>query len=267
MTRNDDARAPMNWVQLSGALATLALATLILPACAPRAAAPPSPYAALAALPDWSGTWANEPESSNAGFKDCCAGDGSHIPFTPKFAEWRRAVGRGEDVNPGGSNRNNSATCIPAGMPAVLAHPILFEFLFTPGRVTMIFNDNEIRKIDTSTTVHPPRDEIETSFLGHSIGRWEGQTLVVDTIGMDRRADIFMSNHMKAGAALRIVERMTLEAPERLRIDTTLTDPEMFTQPFSYTRYYQRVPGDFVPGCAANNVSDGFSVGDPEVLR
>jgi hypothetical protein len=223
-------------------------------------------YAALDALPDWSGTWANEQESTGLGMKDCCLGDGSQLPFTPKFAEWRRKIGQGEVDKPGGSNRNNSAQCIPAGMPAMLAHPILFEFLYTPGRVTMLFNDGEVRNIHTDLAVHPPVDEIEINFSGHSVGRWEGGTLVVDTIAIDPRADIFMSNGMKVTANTHVVERMTLAGKDRLRVDTTLTDVAIFTRPFAYTRYFARVPGDFQPSCAANNVDNGEALGTPEEL-
>jgi hypothetical protein len=224
-------------------------------------------YAALDALPDWSGTWANEQESTRQGASDCCAGDWSHIPFTPKYAEWRSKIVWGEANRPKGIARNNSASCMPAGVPGVMAHPILFEFLYTPKRVTIIYNDGEVRKIDTSGAAHPPVDEIESSFSGHSTGYWEQGALTIDTIAIDPRADLFMSNGMKVTGATQVVERMMLEGVDRLRVDTTITDPEVFTRPFAYTRHFRRVPGDFNPGCAANNVDDGYKVGNPEELR
>jgi hypothetical protein len=223
-------------------------------------------YAALEALPDWSGTWANEPESVGLAMRDCCLGDGAQVPFTPKYAQWRRKVGQGEADRPGGSNRNNSAMCIPAGMPAVMAHPILFEFLLTPGRVTMVFNDGEIRSIDTALVAHPPMDDIEIGFSGHSIGHWEHGTLVIDTVAIDPRADIFMSNGMRVTANTHLLEQMTLAGADRLKVVTTIADGAIFTKPFSYTRYFMRVPGGFVPGCAVNNIDNGVTLEQPEVL-
>jgi hypothetical protein len=223
-------------------------------------------YANLEQLPDWSGTWANEHESTQAGLKDCCFGTGDHVPFTPRYAAWRQRVGQGEVARPGGSNLNNVAQCLPAGMPGVMAHPILVEFLFTPGRVTMIFNDGEIRKIDTSGAPHPLQDEIEIGFSGHSIGRWDKTALTVETIAIDPRADIFMSNGMKVTPHTVVLERFELEGSERLRVDTTLTDPEIFATPFKYTRHFARVPGDFSPGCAVNNIDNGQVITDPGLL-
>jgi hypothetical protein len=223
-------------------------------------------YSALDRLPDWTGTWANEQASTKAGLQDCCFGNGEHVPFTPRYAEWRKRVGQGEVVNPGGSNLNNIAQCIPAGVPGVMAHPILVEFLFSPGRVTMIFNDGEIRKVDTSGASHPPGDDIEIGFSGHSTGRWEKGALQVETIAIDPRADIFMSNGMKVTPQTVVLEHFELEGPQRLRVDTTITDPEIFATAFRYTRYFTRVPGEFTPGCAVNNIDNGQIITDPGQL-
>lgn len=212
---------------------------------------------AMKPLPDWSGTWASTAESVNHAIADCCQGKGEAIPFTAKYKTLRAALGEREQKNPGGSNLNNVAHCMPAGMPGILSHPVLFEYLFTPGRVTMLFDDTEVRRIYTDGSPHAPTDEDEESFSGHSIGHWEGKVLVVDTIDIAPRADFFMSNGIHVTKDTHVVERMFLNPQGLLQIDSTVTDPEVFAQPYVYTRTFQKVTGSFEPGCAQNNRDNG----------
>jgi hypothetical protein len=264
-------RALAGLLLLSAAAAACAPQTTEKPQVVSNAAAPVSPYTTLNALPDWTGSWATYSGDGTTGdeartaFQDCCIGDGSHVPFTPKYAAVRRAFGAQEAATPGGQNVNNAASCEPAGVPAVLAHPIIFEFLFTPDRVTMIFIDGEIRKIHLNQQQHPPADEIDIGYSGHSIGHWDGNTLVVDTIHIDPRAEIFMANGIKVTANTQVAERIGLDQRGRLKIDTTVTDTAIFTKPFSYTLYYQRIPGEFEPSCAANNYDNGETFKVPDL--
>jgi hypothetical protein len=77
------------------------------------------------------------------------------------------------------------------------------------------------------------------TFNGHSIGHWEGDTLVVDTVGFTTDTGLLIFG-MKHSDKMRIVERIRLAQPDVLEIQTTITDPEALTKPYTTTRAYGR---------------------------
>ena len=81
-------------------------------------------------------------------------------------------------------------------------------------------------------------------FMGHSIGRWEGDTLVVDTAGIDERSWLDTAGH-EHSAQLRLTERFTKTGADTIRWTVTYEDPVFFTRPWSITRTFTRgKPGD-----------------------
>lgn len=218
-------------------------------------------FAASQDLASWEGTWATAttlPEEAKK-FSDpgaaCCFGPAADVPLTPKFRAMRDAFVNRKD--PAASTVTNSSSCTPPGMPGVLVHPILFEFLFTAGRVTMIFDNGEVRRIWLDGRKHTPADELEATYEGESIGKWEKSTLVVDTIGIFPLADVFMANGIHVTPNTRVVERMRLLDKETLEIDFTVHDAEIFTTPYHYDIRYKKIPGTFIVGCDAHNRDDG----------
>jgi hypothetical protein len=82
--------------------------------------------------------------------------------------------------------------------------------------------------------------------MGHSIGRWEGDTLVVDTQGIDERSWLDTAGH-EHSAKLRLTERFTKTGPDTIRWTVTYDDPVYFTRPWSIERTFTRgKPGDRV---------------------
>ena len=225
------------------------------PAAAPaETSQAPAPSAEPDARPDWSGTWATDIASMLEGMKDCCEGSGTHVPLTPAYRKIRDEDASGEPVaDASKSGARGLSDCLPAGVPGILMHPILFEFLMTPGRVTMIFEDAEVRRIWTDGRDHPAEEDLVYSYSGDSIGHWEGDTLVVDTIGIAPTSDMFMAGRIKATKNTRVVERIRLAESGQIEIQMTITDPLIFEKPFKVTKKYQKVPGTFPVGCAANN--------------
>ncbi|MEP7313987.1 MAG: hypothetical protein ABI859_15505, partial [Pseudomonadota bacterium] len=110
----------------------------------------------------------------------------------------------------------------------------------TKGQVTIIAEwSSQVRRIFTDGRPHPPEDEVEITFNGHSIGRWEGQTLVVDTIGI-RGDTSFDASPLQHSDAMRVSERIRLTDPKLLEAVITVTDPKAFTKPWVVTRHYKR---------------------------
>lgn len=219
-----------------------------------------------AVSPDWEGTWASSPATLDAQLAACCIGPGTIVPLTAKYRALRDAfVGRRGEAQR--ATVGNSASCTPPGMPGLMMHPILFEILFTKGRATMIFENGEVRRIWLDGRQHPPADELESTMEGDSIGHWQGPTLVVDTIGLAPKAEIFMGNGINVTHNTHVVERIGLKDASTLQIETTIIDPAIFTVPFRNLMLYQKIPGSFEVGCAANNRDDGVNPVDLSLPR
>ena len=236
------------------------LCALFATACEPvRGAQADSTNAAwdlIKQLPDWSGVWAPEPpDRSTAG-----GVFGFGVPLKPKYAAMRdermAAVrgDRGRDNIP----LSNSGLCLPNGTPSNMA-PVAHEYLYSPGRVTILLEDSEIRRIWTDGRPHVPNDEVNPSFSGDSIGHWDGKTLVVDTINIFPEAQLFIGQRVTDKT--HVVERIT-RVGNRMRIDTVVYDPELFTKPWAYTRWYGRedgLPIDYERCTAGDRVKKGNS--------
>jgi hypothetical protein len=238
------------------------------PAGSAQAGAPGADWDALKQLPDWSGVWApappESPPKSTGGQPPgpSAAGGvfGFGVPLKPKYAamrDERMAAVRGER---GRDNipLSNSGLCLPNGTPSNMG-PVAHEYLFSPGRVTILLEDSEIRRIWTDGRPHVPDDEVNPSFSGDSIGHWEGKTLVVDTTNIFPEAQLFIGQRVTEKT--HVSERIT-RVGNRIRIDTVVDDPELFTKPWAYSRWYVREDGppiDYERCTAGDRVKKGNS--------
>lgn len=205
-------------------------------------------------LPDWSGVWvlSFEGGAGQAG-EDAAGTDKGRVPLTPQYKKLR-------DDAAAAHAQNSMSTCLPAGTPGILQHGVLHEYLFTPGRVTVLIEDGEVRRIYTDGRPHVSLDELSGSYEGDSIGHWEGKTLVVDTIGFPK-GSLFQNYGLRATKNTHLVERISLKDKDHLQIDSTLTDPAIFARPYSYTRGYKHTDLPLTePMCAQNNHDTGESV-------
>jgi hypothetical protein len=222
-------------------------------ACAGLAAA----AAAVNTSPDWSGVWMINDDTTAMAVADSAGsgeGSGIRVPLRPKYFALRATL-----VTEG--RQGNLPTCLPAGMPGLMQHPMMTEFLFTLGRITMLFEDGEVRRIHTDGRNHPAEAEQEYGPSGHSIGRWEKQTLVIDTVGISEQSDLLMLGPVRTTRKTHVTERVYLKNADTLQIDTVVSDEELFSKPYAYTRSYERLPlamGD--PSCASTNRDTDRSV-------
>jgi hypothetical protein len=130
--------------------------------------------------------------------------------------------------------------CLPQGMPRFMVASYPLEILQTKGQFTIIAEwSSQVRRIFTDGRAHPPADEIDITFNGHSIGHWEGQTLLVDTVGI-RGDTSFDASPMTHSDQLTVSERIFLKDPKTLVAELTVTDPGAFTAPWKVVRTYRR---------------------------
>jgi hypothetical protein len=116
------------------------------------------------------------------------------------------------------------------------------ELVYTPGRVLILgeADGNRLRRIYTDGRAHPP--DPDPTFHGHSIGRWEGSTLVVDTVAVLPQAYLAVSESVGIpnNGDLHVIERLHLGDKEILHDDIEIIAPNVLTKPWKTTRKYFR---------------------------
>ena len=201
------------------------------PAHAQTAAKTPPPAAAdwtaLAKLPDFTGVWEIAPGGGGRGRGAAPQGPS----LTPAAAAKRK------ELQSLGREDNQTANCVPPGMPGIMGQPYPMEFLLTPGKVTIVIEAyTQVRHIYTDG--RPLPEDPDLKFHGTSVGRWEGNALVVDTIGFSPLTELVAN--VPHGDKMRIRERFTLTGPDTMSIETTVTDPDVLSAPYTTTRTLQR---------------------------
>ncbi|HUK01060.1 MAG TPA: hypothetical protein VLW26_02165 [Steroidobacteraceae bacterium] len=138
--------------------------------------------------------------------------------------------------NAGTPEADASTQCFPHGMPRVMESPYPIEIVQTPGRLTILHEvAHNIRRIWLNRD-HPK--DVPLTFLGDSVGHWEGDTLVVDTVGLNDRTfiDDEGSSH---STQEHVIERFKkTEGGAKLDLVITVEDPVTLEHPYSYHRTY-----------------------------
>jgi hypothetical protein len=152
-------------------------------------------------------------------------------PMTP-WAEAKFKANKpnvGPNAVPLASTNDPVANCFPPGVPRIyLQRGEPMEVVQIPGRVIMLFEyDHFVRHIYTDGRQHPK--DLAPTWMGDSIGRWEGSTLVVDTVGFNDKTWLDYVGHPHSDA-LHVVERMRRVNHDTLAIDITITDPKAYTK-------------------------------------
>jgi len=145
------------------------------------------------------------------------------------------------------------ASCMPSGVPAFIVAAVEpIHFIQTPKQVTMIFSgDAQVRRVYLDV---PHSANLKPSWYGESVGHYEGDTLVVDTIGLNDKT--FIDNYRTPHTAkLHVVERYKLiDDGKTLQVTFRVEDPDTFYQPWSAIGKLRRVQMPMhEEACAENN--------------
>lgn len=157
------------------------------------------------------------------------------------LAEWKAGQARAAELTRKGLPPASSGmACLPEGMPGMMQGTFPMEVLETPGQVTIIQEAfNQVRRIYLDDKLPSPEDA-EPFFAGHSAGSWEGDTLVVRTVGIK---DYVRFRNTPHSMNMRITERIRLVNDEFMENQVTIEDPEYLTRPWTWTWMYRRWPG------------------------
>ena len=225
-------------------------------------------------LPDWSGVWESvggttfdlataDPKGVRAG----TAGARQHPPYNAEWeAKYQANIAK---VAAGTLPDFNSYCGIPSGYPRILAMPETMEFVVRPEETWFVTeNGPNVFRIYTDGRGHPQGDDLFPTYSGDSVGHWEGDTLVFDTVGIKGegyqlidRTGAITSDALTGTARMRMIE------PGLIESKIVLEDRKAFTRPWEVTRRYRRLPkgkGAYEYACAENNRSkidaDGFTL-------
>jgi hypothetical protein len=152
------------------------------------------------------------------------------VPFLP----WARGV---YDYN----SKNNSkydpeGYCLPPGGPRLMATPYPMEIVQQPEnkRILMIFEGatHIWREIYMDGRAHPQGDALNPTYLGHSVGRWEGDTLVVDIVGFNENTWLDYFGHPHTDM-LHVVEKFTRPSKGTLHYEALIDDPGAYARPWT----------------------------------
>src|SRR5262249_47590162 len=126
--------------------------------------------------------------------------------------------------------------CLPPGGPPMMATPYPMEIIQLPEqkRIIMIFEGatHIWREIYMDGRAHPVGDGLNPTYLGHSIGHWERDTLVVDTVGFNEGTWLDYFGHPHTDM-LHVIERFTRPDRDTLHFEATIDDPGAYTKPFT----------------------------------
>ncbi len=245
---------------LAAAIVLVCAAALVATSAATTGAPP-------ASMPDWSGQWENvgaTPDASG-GFNQSLKQVLTRMQWSPPnkpevqarvdkivAMENKRldAIARG--IDPGGAVK----ACTFGYPGLMLDTPLMFEIMPTPKETALIFSSREIRHVYTDGRPHTPPDELWSTPWGDSIGHWEGQTLVIDTIAVKSpfvpsEADgvpVLAFGDVEGEQTITIlsakahyIERIRMLGKGHLEDQMTVIDPTNLTAPWRLRRTYERV--------------------------
>lgn len=186
-----------------------------------------APLAAQQKHPDLNGIWEG-PYTPDLGRT---LGPGQSIPFTAYGAE------RFKNVDPA---NNPDGFCLPVGPARGFQSPAPFQLVQNENTIAILFENQRIYRIFYMDGTKHPEDIAEyPEWMGHSIGHWEGEKLVVDTVGINERTWLDTAGHEHSDK-LHLVETFEKTAPDNIHYTVTFEDPVFFAKPWRSSRDFKR---------------------------
>ena len=202
----------------------------------------PAPRTA-AGKPDLTGNWQPNAIRQNVDM----VGAGVEVPMLPAAAEIykKRKEALGKD--------DPEARCLPPGVPRMSTTPYPWTIVQTPQLIVIVYEGGAHvwRKIFMDGRPHDPR--AEQTWLGDSTGRWEGDTLVVETVGQNDITWIDAAG-IPHSTDMKVIERIRRPDVGHLEIEHTIDDPKTFSKPWSFTTTPSLLRGELIEYiCQENN--------------
>ena len=164
--------------------------------------------------------------------------EGELPPFTERGRrEWQHNVDADKAGNP---VADAPTACLPHGIPRLLASPYPIQIITTGNQMTWVHEVNRNQRWIYLNEEHPAN--APKSYLGHSVAHWEGDTLVIDTVALNDKTRIDEEG-ITHSDQLHVVEHIRkIDGGKQLESLITITDPVMFSKPWTTKRLYKARP-------------------------
>lgn len=224
------------------------------PAAAQTSASSKIPRAADG-KPDLSGIWQAIGVSLFGETGEVRPGEGRASAYGPRVAApyqtW--AVNKVNEL--AADNRTDpDVHCKMAGVPRITGIPVPFEIVQTPKKTVILYESNHaFRIIPTDGKSHPA--DLDPTYMGDSVGRWDGDTFVVDVTGFNDKTWLPGAGHFHSDE-LHVTERFKLNADNTISYEATMEDPKVLTKPWIYRLILRHPPRDeriMEAECSENN--------------
>jgi hypothetical protein len=181
---------------------------------------------------DFSGVWMERQES--------IAFSAHEPPLLPWAMEKFKTAKPGYGPRATPDSQDPILKCLPPGVPRIMLIPFPIQIVQTPGEVIMLFEyDHYIRHIFLDRREHPQNPDL--TWMGDSIGHWEGDTLVVDTIGLNDKTWLDQVGHPHSDS-LHVIERIRRVNHDTLQDDLTIDDPRAYAKPWTGQQVFKLKP-------------------------
>ena len=176
-------------------------------------------------------------------------------PELPPFQPWAESQARQNAARMGNDPR---ARCLPSGVVRMQALD-LAKFIQTPGLLVMLVEGSVpgARQVFLDGRSHPK--DVQSTWLGHSVGRWERDTLVVDTVGFNDKGWLDLLGRPQT-ERLHVTERYRRPDLGHLELEITVDDPGAYTRPWKVRRQLALAVGEEIQEyiCNENNKTEHF---------
>jgi hypothetical protein len=224
-------------------------ATLLALLCVSTVRADPNSAARVrtfASLPDWTGIWQSAAWPTDVsgrvpGGEEKLRSGLQLIRHPPYNAEWEAKFQAGMKNTAALVARSATFKVCSRGFPAIMEAPWLFQIVVLPEETVLIFENQQVRHVYTDGRRHPPKKDLWPMRLGDSIGHWEGDTLIVDTIARTSEpiAPRAWLSVLSDGA--HVTERLRMVNRNEIEDQLTIEDPVALAQPWRMALEFKRV--------------------------
>ena len=153
------------------------------------------------------------------------------LPFTPKYLKnW-------QTYDP--TNGDYTGACLPFGLVRSINSPDPLQIMQHGTYLAELFEQNTWFHVVYIDGRDHPKD-LDPTWFGNSVGKWDGDTLVVDTIGFNGKTRLDTIGHPHTDQ-LHVIERFTLTDPQHINYEVTIDDPKAYTRPFTNKRIFTKM--------------------------
>jgi len=122
-------------------------------------------------------------------------------------------------------------SCFPPGVPRIYLQPFPVQIVQTPAELIILYEyDHIVRHVFTDGRKHP--EDLSPTYMGHSVGRWDGDTFVVDTVGFNDKSWLDRIGHPHS-EDLHVIERFHRTDRDNLELDIAMEDPKILAKPWN----------------------------------